>query len=300
MDIDAVLTQMRDLGLLVDSIDTSGKLVRVPVTYPRADKGKKKSGWYVVHEFRLSSGGIGLAGSFGNYKIDEKRKVGMPAGSLTEEDRKEYQRRRKQAQEKARKEQEAAAKACREKAQRIWSKLPVEGPSKYLAAKGVAPFGLRFSRGSVVVPVYKPVVCDGPQLFALDLVSLQWISPEGEKTFLTGTPKEGSFHWLCDIPGSDSQVVIVIVEGYATGASVHMATGLPVAVAFDSGNLVPVAKAIRHFCPSAVICIAGDEDKETEERIGKNPGRLKAEEAAKAVNGVWVVPEFAGAADGTN
>ena len=49
MDIDAVLTQMRDLGLLVDSIDTSGKLVRVPVTYPRADKGKNKSGcmWFM-------------------------------------------------------------------------------------------------------------------------------------------------------------------------------------------------------------------------------------------------------------
>ena len=40
MDIDAVLTQMRDLGLLVDSIDTSGKLVRVPVTYPRPDKAR--------------------------------------------------------------------------------------------------------------------------------------------------------------------------------------------------------------------------------------------------------------------
>jgi putative DNA primase/helicase len=298
MDIDAVLTQMRDLGLLVDSIDTSGKLVRVPVTYPRPDKGKNKSGWYVVHEFRLSSGGIGLAGAFGNYKADEKRKVGMPAGSLTEEDRKEYQRKRKQAQEKARKEAEAAAKACKERAQRIWTKLPQEGPSKYLAAKGVASFGLRYSRGSVVVPVYKPVACDGPQLFALDLVSLQWISPDGEKTFLTGTPKEGSFHWLTEVP--EAECPVVIVEGYATGASVHMATGLPVAVAFDSGNLVPVAKVLRQFFPTARICIAGDEDKETEKRIGKNPGRLKAEEAAKAVNGVWVVPEFAEAADGVD
>src|SRR5690606_30994232 len=98
------------LGLVVDSLDTSGKLVRVPVSFPRADKGKKQSGWYVVHEFRLSSGGIGLAGAFGNYKADEKRKVGMPAGSLTEADRAEYEKRRKQAQEKARKEAEAAAR----------------------------------------------------------------------------------------------------------------------------------------------------------------------------------------------
>ncbi len=298
MDVDAVLTQMRDLGLLVDSIDTSGKLVRVPVTFPRADKGKKKSGWYVVHEFRLSSGGVGLAGSFGNYKMDERRKVGMPAGSLTEEDRKEYQRRRKQAQEKARKEAEAAAKQCRERAQRIWPKLPDSGASKYLDAKGVRAFGIRFSRGSVVVPLYKPVAVDGPALFGLELVSLQWISADGEKTFLTGTPKEGSFHWLTAVP--EAECPVVIVEGYATGASVHMATGLPVAVAFDSGNLVPVARALRQFLPNALICVAGDEDRETEQRIGRNPGRLKAEEAARAVNGVWVVPDFAEAARGAD
>lgn len=292
MDLDAVLSQMRDLGLVVDSIDTSGKLVRVPVCLPRADKGKAKSGWYVVHEFRLSSGGIGLAGAFGNYKADEKRKVGMPAGSLTEADRAEYDRRRKQAQEKARKEAEQAAQACKERAQRIWTKLPVEGPSKYLAAKGVAPFGLRFSRGSVVVPLYKPVATDGPELFALDLVSVQFIDADGGKTFLTGTPKEGSFHWLTAVPQAECPVVVV--EGYATGASVHMATGLPVAVAFDAGNLLPAARALRDFMPNALICFAGDDDAQTK----GNPGRTKAQAAAAAVGGVWVLPEFAEAAHG--
>lgn len=290
MDIDAVLSQMRDLGLVVDSIDTSGKLVRVPVSFPRADKGKKQSGWYVVHEFRLSSGGIGLAGAYGNYKADEKRKVGMPAGSLTDADRAEYEKRRKQAQEKARKEAEAAARQCKERAQRIWSKLPEEGPSQYLATKGVAAFGLRFSRGSVVVPVYKPVATEGPELFALDLVSLQFIDPEGGKKFLTGTPKEGSFHWLTPVPQVEGPVVVV--EGYATGASVQMATGLPVAVAFDAGNLVPVARALRKFMPGALICVAGDDDRVTEQEQGKNPGRDKAKAAAQAVGGVWVLPRF--------
>ncbi len=296
MDIDAVLSQMRDLGLVVDSLDTSGKLVRVPVSFPRADKGKKQSGWYVVHEFRLSSGGIGLAGAFGNYKADEKRKVGMPAGSLTEADRAEYEKRRKQAQEKARKEAEAAARQCKERAQRIWTKLPEEGPSKYLDTKKVRAFGLRFSRGSVVVPVYKPVATEGPELFALDLVSVQFIDPEGDKKFLTGTPKEGSFHWLTPVPQAECPVVVV--EGYATGASVHMATGLPVAVAFDAGNLVPVARALRKFMPNAVICVAGDDDQATEQEQGKNPGRDKAQAAAKAVGGVWVLPRFPEVAHG--
>lgn len=296
MDIDAVLSQMRDLGLVVDSLDTSGKLVRVPVSFPRADKGKKQSGWYVVHEFRLSSGGIGLAGAFGNYKADEKRKVGMPAGSLTEADRAEYEKRRKQAQEKARKEAEAAARQCKERAQRIWSKLPEEGPSKYLDTKNVRAFGLRFSRGSVVVPVYKPVATEGPELFALDLVSLQFVDSSGTKTFLTGTPVDGSFHWLTPVPQAECPVVVV--EGYATGASVHMATGLPVAVAFVAGNLMHVARALRKFMPNALICVAGDDDRETEKNLGKNPGRDKAQAAAKAVGGVWVLPKFPEVAHG--
>lgn len=298
MDIDAVLSQMRDLGLVVDSLDTSGKLVRVPVCFPRADKGKAKSGWYVVHEFRLSAGGIGLAGAFGNYKADEKRKVGMPAGSLTEADRAEYEKRRKQAQEKARKEAEAAARQCKERAQRIWSKLPEEGPSKYLDTKKVRAFGIRFSRGSVVVPVYKPVATDGPELFALDLVSLQFVDSSGTKTFLTGTPVDGSFHWLTPVPQAECPVVVV--EGYATGASVHMATGLPVAVAFVAGNLMHVARALRKFMPNALICVAGDDDRETEKNLGKNPGRDKAQAAAKAVGGVWVLPKFPEVAHGAD
>ena len=38
--------------------------------------------------------------------------------------------------------------------------------------------------------------------------------------------------------------VILVCEGYATGASVHMATSLTTAVCFDAGNLLPVALAM--------------------------------------------------------
>lgn len=296
MDIDAAIRQMRDLGLEVDSLDTTGKLTRVPVTFPRPDKGNKKSGWYVVHEFRLHSGGFALAGAYGNYKLDEKRNLGVEPGQLSEADRREYEEKRRAAQRKAEADARRAAKACAERAAKIWSGLPDSGTSPYLDAKGVRAFGLRFSRGRVVVPVYKPAACEGPGLFSLSLVSLQFIDGDGTKKFLTGTPKQGSFHWLTAVP--EAECPVVVVEGYATGASVHMATGLPVAVAFDSGNLVPVARALRQFMPSALICVAGDEDRETEQRTGKNPGRVKAEEAARAVGGVWLVPEFAGAAHG--
>jgi len=110
--------------------------------------------------------------------------------------------------------------------------------------------------------------------------------------FKDGQKREQAISLKCDS-------LKIAVQPVSTGG-LYATQRLPVAVAFDSGNLVPVAKVLRQFLPTARICIAGDEDKETEKRIGKNPGRLKAEEAAKAVNGVWVVPEFAEAADGVD
>ena len=44
--------------------------------------------------------------------------------------------------------------------------------------------------------------------------------------------------------------IALIAEGYATAASLHEATGLPVIVAFDAGNLLPVAQAIHKRYPA--------------------------------------------------
>jgi putative DNA primase/helicase len=66
----------------------------------------------------------------------------------------------------------------------------------------------------------------------------------------------------------------------------------PVA-AFDSGNLVPVAKALHEKYPDKPMVIAGDDDKHLEATQGVNPGRSKAEEAARAVGGKLLLPIFA-------
>ncbi|MBK9986174.1 MAG: toprim domain-containing protein [Betaproteobacteria bacterium] len=84
--------------------------------------------------------------------------------------------------------------------------------------------------------------------------------------------------------------VLAVCEGYATAASVHQATGRPTAVAFDAGNLANVAKTLRKLYPAVLVVIAGDDDRATEARTGSNPGRLKAEAAARAVHGLAVFP----------
>ena len=76
-----------------------------------------------------------------------------------------------------------------------------------------------------------------------------------------------------------------------------MATGKPVAVAFDSGNLLPVAEAIRDKYPNAAITICADNDHQHTRRTPEgtelwNKGVALAQDAAKAVGGKVVAPIF--------
>ncbi len=63
-------------------------------------------------------------------------------------------------------------------------------------------------------------------------------------------------------------------------------------MAFDSGTLVAVAKALREQYPERAIIILGDDDRAQELKEGRNPGRQKATEAALAVNGKAIFPTF--------
>lgn len=81
---------------------------------------------------------------------------------------------------------------------------------------------------------------------------------------------------------------ILIAEGYATAASIHMASGLPTIAAFDASNLEPVAKALKEKYPNSNIAILGDND----HHLQNNVGVEKAEAAAKAVGGLMLTPKF--------
>ena len=85
----------------------------------------------------------------------------------------------------------------------------------------------------------------------------------------------------------------VYVGSYATAASLAEGLGHATVAAFDSGNLPHVARALREKFPDKPIVIAGDDDKAQEIERGHNPGRTKAEEAAKAVGGKAIFPIFA-------
>jgi putative DNA primase/helicase len=183
---------------------------------------------------------------------------------------------------------EAAHTAAATEAARLWGAASTEGASPYLARKGVQAHGVRHAPGGwLLVPLR-----DGSD----HLWNLQRIAPTKpakggpEKLFLKGGRKSGLWHMLGTTPNTPPTTVLVC-EGYATGASLHQATGHLVAVAFDAGNLRPVALALHQQHPAARLVVCGDDDRDTEAKNGHNPGRTKATEAAKAVGGVAVFPE---------
>jgi putative DNA primase/helicase len=116
-----------------------------------------------------------------------------------------------------------------------------------------------------------------------ELHTLQFIGADGAKRFLSGGRKQG-----CYFASGRPNGVLCIAEGYATAASIFEATGYAVAVAFDCGNLEPVARALRAKLPELRLILCADDDETT---VG-NPGLTKARAAARAVGGLVAIPDF--------
>jgi phage/plasmid primase-like uncharacterized protein len=193
----------------------------------------------------------------------------------------------------AKKQQIEAAKAKREaqkladyeavaaQLQDYWQSLPESGVSAYLQCKQVKPYGVRFDGEAVIVPV-----CD----ISGKLWSVQTILSNGRKSFHKGGRITGGFHRIGNF---DHPKVILIAEGYATAASAYLATHYPAVVAFNAGNLLPVAKQMRAAFPNASIVILADDDKwPKQDKPPSHTGEKSAKEAASAVKGQWVLPEF--------
>ena len=186
--------------------------------------------------------------------------------------RRQVEESRKQVAALRQKEQEAAAT----RAAQIWqAALPAPADHLYLKTKSVQAHGLRLHEEALVIPLRDE---------AGTLCSLQFISSDGEKRFLTEGKKKGCYASI----GSKPEKFLCIAEGYATAATIHEATGHPVAVALDAGNLEPVALALHAKRPDLTLIICADDDYQTE----GNPGITKATKAAAAVNGLVAVPDF--------
>src|SRR5690606_18060110 len=199
-----------------------------------------------------------------------------------------------------------------------WARLSPNGESDYLAGKGVSAHGLRFTdNGSAVLPLLDGAgKIHGLQFLRSTKQAAQANRPAKE-FWPAGLVKKGHFH-LIGAP----QHLVLVAEGYATAATLHEATGYPVAVAFDAGNLAPVAAALHKRYRRARVLVCADDDilgkcdhrDDSGNRCGarvvlplhpsdcpdcgnphrySNAGVVAASATALEVNGAWVVPRFA-------
>lgn len=262
------------------TIVPDGRLHRFDVV---GQKKGAKHGWYVFH------GNEPFSGAFGNYKtgVQQTWTAKSPqkmtqAERMALRDRMEREKKQR-AEDEAKAQGEAAAKA----AKIVSESVKAEPDHAYLAKKQIAaPAALKQTRdGKLIIPLY-----DGER----KLWGVQLIAKDGTKRFLAGQKKRGCY-WSIGKP-ADVQPII-IAEGFATAVSIHMATGFCVVIAFDRGNLKPVAVTIRKKFPDRAIIIAGDNDRFT----AGNPGKANAEEAAIEVQGSVCIPEgFAEGGEGTD
>ena len=146
-------------------------------------------------------------------------------------------------EEAAQKRQEA-----HDKAMAFWEKGKPATEHPYTDKKGLKPDNLRVSGEALLIPMRN---------VDKQLSSVQIIQPDGKKLFLKGCPVSGCYFAI----GEPIDKTLVIAEGWATGMSIHLATGLAVVVAFSSGNLPKVAGLMRERRPGFEIVIAPDNDK---------------------------------------
>ncbi|AZC37091.1 VapE domain-containing protein [Pseudomonas chlororaphis] len=289
--LDEVLGQFADYGLEPKQPLVFGKLTRCKTAQ---DKGKEKNGWYVIHEHRTEKGETLIFGSFGDWRAGETQKIKVKAGRMTPEEREVMRARQEEAKRRAAEVATNAARRAANRAAGLFRRMPEKGRSAYLDRKQIVGFKVRYAprTGAVLVPM-----CNVRD----QIVGLQVIYPgpqpetgRDKSYWPYGMAKEGAFHLIGPHPEPGEPVLVC--EGYATGTSLHMATSLTVAIAFDAGNLLAVAKAMRERFPGRPLIICRDDDWKTKRPNGEpwNPGEEKANNAATVVGGQVVAPIFSG------
>lgn len=220
-------------------------------------------------------GGITIASLFAAaIKHGYRSEVPYTPPTQAERDKLETARLATQAEAEAHARQHREAASA--KAAKLWaqaSKVRTDHP--YLVAKGITPYGVKQLHDMLLIPLW-----DG-----CELVNLQIIAIDGRKRFLRGGQVKGCSLMLGQITGSDT---VLLCEGWATGCSLHLATGLPVVVAFNAQNLVVVAQElVANSQDGLVVVVCGDVD-------ASQAGQRAASKAVQMLlsRGKLVLPQF--------
>lgn len=244
-----------------------------------SDKQGNLNGWIVSYNNGFDSDVY----VFGSWKLGSSHTFSASGKTAADpETRLQIESARREAERAKAEEQRQAALVCYEQWQR--TRPAIKHP--YLTAKSIQPHIARVDNDNwLLIPV---VDMQG------QLTSLQYINLTGGKSFRKGGKISGCF---CPIGYGESASTILVCEGFATGATLREASGLPVIVAFNAGNLKPVTVTLRLQNPRAKIIVCADNDHTNQTQ---NVGIAKATEAAKLAGALMIYPTFAANGSGTD
>lgn len=251
-------------GLVPSEIVADGKLHRCPTQA----KPHKQNGAYIAHldtpatlwwcNWESSEQGSFTDAEERTLSQAEKEALQQRHAVVKQQREAEFAQRQTAAAQKAQSELNASALCSPE--------------HPYLQRKGIPPLAdvRQDHNGLLLVPVRDA---------SGNVQTLQRIAPDGEKRFLTGGKVHGG-HFV--IQGKPEKP-LAVCEGYATGASIHLACDCTVYVAFSANNLPAVAGMARGKFPDTPMLICADNDE---------AGRSKGQEATQAARARFILPVF--------
>jgi len=240
--LDGVIKALNDQGFQPTDVQPDGKIHR----FKRTPSDKNKDAWYVCYQWNARDGSVAYNAVFADWHDSEVHHYSTLNGSANAEDRALLKKQIEKAKAKAEAEEEEDRATLRAHCLEV---LPTLGHemTEYAKCKRLTSLRNAYSDdGLTIIP-------------ALDEHGIahgyQFIKPNGEKRWKLHTPKKGKF-----FPIGDPTQRIWLTEGWATGMTVHEATGELTIVCFDAGNVMSVLPTIRRMYPKAQIFLAGDND----------------------------------------
>lgn len=244
----------REAGLVLDGPPImDGKWHRTGVD--EAKNPKAKQGAYIGN----------LGGGKPNGYIENKltgyaTPWSVKGAVLTDAERDKQEAIAREGRERQAKELVAKQERAAQISKRTWDRLKdADSVHPYLVRKQLTGIGARIDGEALVVPLRDV----GGKIWSLQRI---FADQDRGKLYVADGRKTGCFHTLGEM-GSEGPVLFA--EGYATGASLHLATALPVVLVFDSGNFASVLEALKPTLGDRRLLMCGDDDALSMDRVMK-------------------------------
>ncbi|WP_255249133.1 DUF5710 domain-containing protein, partial [Enterobacter hormaechei] len=274
--------KLEEAGLLVKGLPVmDGSLQRVPT---KQDKKGSKSGAYKAY---LDGRPAGWYRDYRSADAKPTQWVFSGGGEMDPLARLHLRAHAQQTREDNARALEQQYNRQAEYAARYVDRYPQATTNAYLTRKGVeAAPGIRINDKQELVIPFSNAHGDIRSYQRIPLTGGKdaRILKDSEKTgnwFALGTPQNG--------------LPLLFAEGYATAASLHEASGLPVLMTVDAGNMIAVGQNARAVWPDSPFIFCADNDhqlKNAQTGQPENKGILSAEKAAELTGGRVIAPDF--------